>query len=71
MKWSITLRDTLTKEEYTLGPVEAENYNEAVKIAKYCKGEDEEIANIVGHYGSIFEELLNDVQSGFLGRITG
>ena len=66
MKWTITYLDTRTQEEYGLGGVEADNYNEACKIAKQYRGEYDIIEEVAMEEGSVFEGLLN---SPIFGRV--
>lgn len=63
MRYDITYRNCLTKEEYTLG-VDADNHNEAVKIAKKYRGDGEEIAGIVWRAASVFDDIINAFFSG-------
>ena len=69
MKWDITYRNCTTKSEYTLGGVEADNYNEAVKIAKKYRGPDEEIADIKWKGTTVFDDLTREIGNGFIGRM--
>lgn len=69
MKWEITYRNRTTFEEYSLAGVEAENYNEAVKIAKRYRGENEDIADIKWIGTAIFDNLTREIENGFIGRM--
>lgn len=62
MKYEITYRNQRTGEEYTLGGVEATDYNDALRIAKQYKGKGEEIASIAVYAASIFTDIINAVQ---------
>lgn len=49
---------------YTLG-IEADNYNEALRLAKQARGKDEEITAIVLDASSVFTDLLKGIRTGF------
>lgn len=63
-KYDITYRNTRTLDEYTIR-VDADNHNEALRIAKEYVGPGEEIASIQFVASSVFDGLLN---SGLFGR---
>lgn len=65
MKWTITYLDTRTQEQYSLGGVEADNYNEAAKLAKIYRGEYDIIEEITLEAASVFDGILD---SGLFGR---
>ncbi len=65
MKWTITYLDTRTQKQYSLSGVDADNYNEAAKIAKAYRGEYDIIEEIKLDAASVFEGILN---SGLFGR---
>lgn len=67
MKYNITYRNVITGQEYTLGKVEADNINEATKIAKNNRGVNEKVVKIEPLWESIFEDLLGEIQTGFGG----
>lgn len=64
MKYEITYRNRTTRKEYSL-VVPADDYNQAVKIAKEYRGENEDIASVELVASSVFEGILN---SGLFGR---
>lgn len=66
MKYEITYRNVVTSQE-SMREVEADNINEAAKIAKKYGGADEKIAKITPLWGSIFEDILGNFQTGFGG----
>lgn len=65
MTFTITYRNRRTLEEYTLGNIEAQDRNEAVRIAKEYRGPEEEIASIDMVAASIFSDLYKMIQGGF------
>ena len=67
MKYKITYRNEATAQEYTLEEVEADNINEAAKIARKYRGENEKIVKITPLWNSIFEDILGNFQTGFGG----